>query len=109
MKHSLDTFTRGTQLLGHFGFMFAAGFKLPLVVSVLVVLATVWWRVSSMLTDYQAYLLWMHVYASAYGFMEFDPDKLRSHAQRFTEQRYAESLYAAVDALTAQQNPDRAG
>ncbi|ANE81795.1 glycosyl transferase family 1 [Mycobacterium adipatum] len=40
---------------------------------------------------------------------EFDPDKLRSHAQRFTEQRYAESLYAAVDALTAQQNPDRAG
>lgn len=40
---------------------------------------------------------------------EFDPDKLRSHAQRFTEQRYAESLYAAVDALTAQQNPDRPG
>ena len=67
MKNSIVNFTRGTQLLGHFGFMFAAGFKLPLVVSVLVVLATVWWRVSSMLTDYQAYLLWMHVYASAYG------------------------------------------
>jgi hypothetical protein len=30
----------------------------------------------------------------------FDPDKLRAHAERFTEQRYAESLYAAVDELT---------
>lgn len=30
---------------------------------------------------------------------EFDPDKLRAHAERFTEQRYAESLYAAVNEL----------
>lgn len=30
---------------------------------------------------------------------QFDPDKLRAHAERFTEQRYAESLYAAVDDL----------
>ena len=27
---------------------------------------------------------------------EFDPDRLRAHAERFTEARYAESLYAAV-------------
>ncbi|MGU3500190.1 glycosyltransferase [Mycobacterium sp. C31M] len=30
---------------------------------------------------------------------EFDPDKLRAHAERFTEARYAQSLYAAVDEL----------
>lgn len=30
---------------------------------------------------------------------DFDPDKLRAHAERFTEQRYAESLYAAVREL----------
>lgn len=29
----------------------------------------------------------------------FDPDALRAHAQRFTEARYAESLYAAVEQL----------
>lgn len=34
--------------------------------------------------------------------VSFDPDKLRAHAERFTEQRYAESLYAAVDKLAAE-------
>jgi glycosyltransferase involved in cell wall biosynthesis len=34
--------------------------------------------------------------------MEFDPDTLRAHADRFTEARYAESLYAAVDELAAE-------
>lgn len=29
MKHNLVNFTRGSQLLGHFGFMFAAGLKGP--------------------------------------------------------------------------------
>lgn len=76
MKNSIVNFTRGTQLLGHFGFMFAAGFKLPLIISSLVVLGTAWWQVSSALDDYQAYLLWMHLYASGYMFMEFDPAKL---------------------------------
>ena len=38
MKHNLVNFTRGSQLLGHFGFMFAAGLKGPLIVTVLVVL-----------------------------------------------------------------------
>ena len=76
MKNSIVNFTRGTQLLGHFGFMFAAGFKLPLIISALIVLGTCWWQVSSALDDYQAYLLWMHLYASGYMFMEFDPAKL---------------------------------
>ena len=76
MKNSIVNFTRGTQLLGHFGFMFAAGFKLPLIISALVVLGTAWWQVSSALDDYQAYLLWMHLYVSGYMFMEFDPAKL---------------------------------
>src|SRR3546814_5783317 len=69
-------FPRGTQLLGYFGFMFAAGVKLPLSISALVVLGTAWWQVSSALDDYQAYLLGMHLYASGYMFMEFDPAKL---------------------------------
>ncbi len=36
MKHNLVNFTRGSQLLGHFGFMFAAGLKGPLIVTILV-------------------------------------------------------------------------
>jgi type IV conjugative transfer system coupling protein TraD len=76
MKHNLVNFTRGSQLLGHFGFMFAAGLKGPLFVTVLVVVGLAWWELSGALDDYQTYLLGMHVYASAYSFMEFDPDKL---------------------------------
>ena len=29
MRHKLVNFTRGSQLIGHFGFMFAAGLKGP--------------------------------------------------------------------------------
>ena len=76
MKTNLVNFTRGSQLLGHFGFMFAAGLKGPLIIGLLVVLGLIWWEVSSALDDYQTYLLWMHVYASGYDFMEFDPAKL---------------------------------
>jgi hypothetical protein len=76
MKHNLVNFTRGSQLLGHFGFMLAAGLKGPLIVTFLVVLGLVYWDVSGALDDYQVYLLWMHAYASGYAFMEFDPDKL---------------------------------
>ena len=78
MKHNLLNFTRGSQLLGHFGFMFAAGLKGPLIVTLLAVVSLTWWEVSSQLTEHQVYLLWMHVYAALYGFMEFDPDKLVS-------------------------------
>ena len=76
MKHNLVNFTRGSQLLGHFGFMFAAGLKGPLIVTVLVALGLVYWEMSGALDDHQVYLIWMHLYASAYGFMEFDSDKL---------------------------------
>lgn len=78
LKHNLLNFTRGSQLLGHFGFMFAAGLKGPLIVTVLAVVSLTWWQVSSVLSEHQVYLLWMHVYATLYGFMEFDPDKLVS-------------------------------
>lgn len=30
----------------------------------------------------------------------FDPDKVRRHVEQFTEERYADALYAAVDELT---------
>jgi type IV conjugative transfer system coupling protein TraD len=76
MKHNLVNFTRGSQLLGHFGFMFAAGLKGPLIVTVLVMLGLGWWEVKASLSDQQIYLIWMDLYAAAYGFMEFDPDKL---------------------------------
>jgi len=76
MKRNLDNFTRGSQLLGHFGFMFAAGLKGPLIIAAVVISWTSWWTLSSALTDYEIYLIWMRVYAAAYGFMEFSPDKL---------------------------------
>ena len=76
MKHNLINFTRGSQLLGHFGFMFAAGLKGPLIVTVLVILGLIYWEVSASLSDHQTYLIWMHIYSPAYGFMEFDPQKL---------------------------------
>ena len=73
MKHNLLNFTRGSQLLGHFGFMFAAGLKGPLIVTGLVAVGTCYWEVRSALSDHQIYLVWMHIYASLYAFMEFDP------------------------------------
>lgn len=76
MKRNLANFTRGSQLLGHFGFMFAAGLKGPLIIAAVVISATSWWTLSSALTDYEIYLFWMRVYAVFYGFMEFDPGKL---------------------------------
>lgn len=76
MKHNLVNFTRGSQLLGHFGFMFAAGLKGPLIVTALVVAGTCWFEVRASLSDHQLYLVWMHLYASLYAFMEFDPGKL---------------------------------
>ena len=33
--------------------------------------------------------------------MAFDPDTIRHHVEQFTEERYAEKLYAAVDDLAA--------
>jgi len=76
MKRNLDNFTRGSQLLGHFGFMFAAGLKGPLIIAAVAISSTSWWTLSSALTDYELYLIWMRVYSAAYGFMEFSPDKL---------------------------------
>lgn len=76
MKHNIVNFTRGSQLLGHFGFMFAAGLKGPLLVTLAVLLCLSWWQVRTALSEQQVYLMWMYAYASAYMFMEFDPDKL---------------------------------
>lgn len=75
MKRNLVNFTRGSQLLGHFGFMFAAGLKGPLLIALLVISSMSWWMLSGGLTDHETYLVWMRLYASAYGFMEFDPAK----------------------------------
>ena len=75
MKRNLVNFTRGSQLLGHFGFMFAAGLKGPLLIAALVISWTSWWMLSSGLTDHESYLVWMKLYAAIYGFMEFDAHK----------------------------------
>ena len=75
MKRNLVNFTRGSQLLGHFGFMFAAGLKGPLIIAALVISWMSWWMLSSGLTDHETYLVWMKLYAAAYDFMEFDPHK----------------------------------
>src|SRR3546814_13134165 len=53
MKRNLLNFTRGSQLLGHFGFMFAAGLKGPLLVTFLVSAWLCYLEVTSTLTDHQ--------------------------------------------------------
>ena len=75
MKRNLVNFTRGSQLLGHFGFMFASGLKAPLIIAAILLLGMCYWQVTSGLTDHQRYLAGMNLYASLYGFMEFDPTK----------------------------------
>ena len=75
MKRNLVNFTRGSQLLGHFSFMFAAGLKGPLIVAGVVITWTTWWILSSGLSDYESYLIWMRFYGAAYAFMELDPHK----------------------------------
>ncbi|MCB4860935.1 type IV secretion system DNA-binding domain-containing protein [Sphingobium sp. PNB] len=75
MKRNLVNFTRGSQLLGHFSFMFAAGLKGPLIIAAIVIAWTSWWTLSTGLTDQEVYLVWIRAYAAFYGFMEFDPTK----------------------------------
>ena len=75
MKRNLVNFTRGSQLLGHFSFMFAAGLKGPLIIAAIGISWTSWWTISAGLSDHEAYLVWMRIYAAIYGFMEFDPAK----------------------------------
>lgn len=73
MKRDLGNFTRGSQLIEHFGFMFAAGLKGPLIISLIVMCWMTWWTVSEGMSDHEVYLAWMHVYGAGYRFMEFDP------------------------------------
>ena len=73
MKRDLGNFTRGSQLIEHFGFMFAAGLKGPLIISLIVMCWITWWTVSEGMSDHEVYLAWMHVYGVGYRFMEFDP------------------------------------
>ena len=75
MRHKFTNFTRGSQLLGHFGFMFAAGLKGPLIVTAATFTGLCWWRVWAALSDHESYLCWMRLYAGIYNWFEFDPDK----------------------------------
>ncbi len=75
MKRNLLNFTRGSQLLGHFGFMFAAGLKGPVIIAAVVIGGLCWWNLSKGLSPHETYLIWMRIYAAIYSFMEFDPAK----------------------------------
>lgn len=75
MRHKFTNFTRGSQLLGHFGFMFAAGIKGPLIVTAVTFAGLIWWQASKSLSDHESYLCWMRVYAAVYGWFELDPTK----------------------------------
>ncbi len=75
MRHKFTNFTRGSQLLGHFGFMFAAGLKGPLIVTAATFTGLCWWRVWAALSDHESYLCWMRLYAGIYNWFEFDPAK----------------------------------
>ena len=76
MKRNLGNFTRGSQLIGHFSFMFAAGLKLPLIAGAILLAIVSYVQVRFSLTDHQFYLIGVDIYARFYGFIEFDPDKL---------------------------------
>lgn len=76
MLRNLADFIRGSQLLGSFGFMFAAGIKAPIIIALAAIAGMSWWTLSSGLSDYESYLVGMKFYAMAYLFMEFDPSKL---------------------------------
>ena len=69
MKRNLADFTRGSQLLGHFSFMFAAGLKGPVILTAIVFSWLTWWEITTSLTDHQVYLLWMRLYAELFGFI----------------------------------------
>ena len=75
MKRNIVNFTRGSQLLRHFGFMFASGPKAPVIIAAIHLVGISYWMVTSGLTDHPRYLAGMNLYASLYGFMEFDPTK----------------------------------
>ncbi len=75
MAHKFTNFTRGSQLIGHFGFMFAAGVRLPLILTAITFSGMIWWRLSVLLSDHQAYLCWMRGYAWFYNWLELDPAK----------------------------------
>jgi type IV conjugative transfer system coupling protein TraD len=75
MRHKLVNFTRGSQLIGHFGFMFAAGLKGPALVATAVFGGLIWWRVNGALSDAESYLCWMRIYVAGYTWFEFDPGK----------------------------------
>ncbi|MGT3595182.1 hypothetical protein, partial [Escherichia coli] len=72
MRHKLVNFTRGSQLIGHFGFMFAAGLKGPALVATAVFAGLIWWRVTAALSDAESYLSWMRLYVAGYTWFEFD-------------------------------------
>lgn len=73
MRHKLVNFTRGSQLIGHFGFMFAAGLKGPSLFAMTVFGGLIWWRVTGALNDAESYLCWMRIYVAGYSWFEFDP------------------------------------
>lgn len=75
MRHKLVNFTRGSQLIGHFGFMFAAGLKGPALLALATFGGLIWWRVTATLNDAESYLSWMRVYVGAYTWFEFDPSR----------------------------------
>ena len=75
MSRHLSDFTRGSQLLGHFAFMFAAGIKWPFLCTLFSVIAVVAWALFGTLSDHDIYLLGQHLYALGYLWLEFDPAK----------------------------------
>jgi type IV conjugative transfer system coupling protein TraD len=78
VKHEFTNFTRGSQLIGHFGFMFAAGLKGPLIVTTLVFTGLIWWELRTTLSSHESYLCWMRLWADIYNWFEFDPTKILS-------------------------------
>jgi type IV conjugative transfer system coupling protein TraD len=76
MTRNITDFNTGSQLIAHFAQMFAVGFKVPLIGTLLLFSWLTWFQLQSSLGDDQFVLIAMKLYAAAWRFMEFDPHKL---------------------------------
>jgi len=76
MKRSITDFNTGSQLIAHFTQMFAVGFKVPVLLGLVLYSWLTWYQLQTTLSDDQVTLILMKFYAAGWRFMEFDPHKL---------------------------------
>lgn len=75
MSKNFKNFTSGSQLLESFSLMFAAGFKAPAWITLILFAGSCYWHFSTMLSDHAGYLALMKFEGICYNWFDFDPNK----------------------------------